>query len=75
MGSMPALLGGRPAFDPPLPFSRPTIEDRAALMKQIEEALESGRLTDGPTTRRLEEKVAGAFQVNHCVAAPRPRPV
>lgn len=68
MTSIPAILGGEPAFDPPIPFARPTIGAPADLTRQLEEILESGRLTDGPATRRLEEKVAEAFAVDHCVA-------
>ena len=30
--------------------------------------IESGRLTDGPLTRELEERSADTFQVDHCVA-------
>ena len=68
MGTVPAILGGEPAFDPPLPFARPTIEGHRDLTKRFGEILESGRLTDGPITRRLEERVTEAFHVDHCVA-------
>lgn len=68
MESLPAILGNEPAFDPPLPFARPTIEGRGDLTKRFGEILESGRLTDGPITRQLEESVSEAFHVDHCVA-------
>ncbi|HEX6299958.1 MAG TPA: DegT/DnrJ/EryC1/StrS family aminotransferase [Acidimicrobiia bacterium] len=68
MESLPAILGSEPAFDPPLPFARPTIEERGNLTKRLGEILESGRLTDGPVTRQLEERVREAFHVDHCIA-------
>lgn len=64
----PAILGGKPAFDTRLPFARPTIEDPSSSIGRIETALEAGRLTDGPLTRELEDRVADAFTVDHCVA-------
>lgn len=68
MRATPAILGGGRAFDPPMPFARPTIEAAEDLASEMETVLESGRLTDGPVTRRLEEEVAEAFGVEHCVA-------
>lgn len=68
MTSVPAILGGHAAFDPPVPFARPTIETPDDLARDFEAILESGRLTDGPVTRTLEERVAEAFEANHCVA-------
>jgi dTDP-4-amino-4,6-dideoxygalactose transaminase len=64
----PALLGGMPAFDPPLPFARPTIEDPGAVLERLDGVFDSGMLTDGPLVRELEERVAEAFDVRHCVA-------
>jgi len=68
MTDRPAILGGLPAFDPPFPFARPTLEDKAKVAALIDGSLESGWLTDGPLTRRLEELVAERFGVEHCVA-------
>lgn len=64
----PAVLGGRPLFDPPLPFSRPTIEDKERILTDVESSLESGIVTNGPRVRELEEAAARLFQVQHCVA-------
>jgi len=64
----PALLGGMPAFDPPLPFARPTIEDPGAVLERLDGVFDSGMLTDGPLVRELEQRVAEAFDVRHCVA-------
>lgn len=64
----PALLGGAPTFNPPLPFARPTIEDPASVLGRIGDAFDSGMLTDGPLVQELEERVAERFDVRHCVA-------
>lgn len=65
---LPAVLGGRPRFDPPLPFSRPTIEDKEKILSDLKSSLESGMVTNGPRVRELEEAAADLFQVQHCVA-------
>lgn len=66
--TLPALLGGAPVFDPPLPFAQPTLEDKAQVLNRIDRALTSGWLTDGPITRELEEQAAEHFGVRECVA-------
>ena len=70
MDAKPALLGGIPAFETPLPFASPTREDGygAAVLESMAGSLESGIFTDGPMVRRLEEGVAAEFGVEHCVA-------
>jgi dTDP-4-amino-4,6-dideoxygalactose transaminase len=68
MRKQPGLLGGQPLFDPPLPFARPTVEDREAILGDLRTILNSGHLTDGPTVRRLEERLAAELQVQECVA-------
>jgi dTDP-4-amino-4,6-dideoxygalactose transaminase len=64
----PAFLGGTPAFDPPLPFARPTIEDPDVVLDRLDGVFAGGMLTDGPLVRELEERIAEAFEVRHCVA-------
>lgn len=64
----PALLGGRPAFPDKLSFARPTVEDPVAILELVRGSFDSGQITDGPLTRQLEESVATAFDVDHCVA-------
>jgi dTDP-4-amino-4,6-dideoxygalactose transaminase len=64
----PAILGGAPAFDPPLRFASPTIEDPTAVVRRLAGAFESGVLTDGPIVEELETRVAEVFGVDHCVA-------
>ena len=68
MTDRPAILGGPPAFDPPLPFAQPTLENKEKVEELIAASLESGWLTDGPLTRRLEERVGEQFGVEHCIA-------
>ena len=64
----PAILGGDPVFEPPLAFARPTIEESEKVLARMSESLESGIVTNGPVVRELEERVAAAFEVEHCVA-------
>ncbi len=64
----PAILGGDPAFDPPLAFARPTIEDPGRVLAMVEQSLASGMLTNGPLVRRLEETAADHFGARYCVA-------
>ncbi|MGH8874029.1 MAG: DegT/DnrJ/EryC1/StrS family aminotransferase [Acidimicrobiia bacterium] len=68
MSSQPALLGGEPLFATPLPFAQPTIEEPERVESMVGGALSSGRLTDGPLVRELEERIAETFRVAHCVA-------
>lgn len=68
MSRLPAILGGEPAFDPPLPFARPTVEDASPILRAVERSLESGRITNGPLVRQLEDRVRDLVGVDHCVA-------
>jgi dTDP-4-amino-4,6-dideoxygalactose transaminase len=65
---LPALLGGSAAFSPSLAFVRPTVEEPEAIAATVQKVLESGHLTDGPHARELEERIAQAVGVAHCVA-------
>jgi dTDP-4-amino-4,6-dideoxygalactose transaminase len=66
-GTVPAILGGEPAFPDRLALVRPAIGDVPALARRLEEILESGMLTNGPTVRDLEERVADRLGVAHVV--------
>ncbi|HEX5532292.1 MAG TPA: DegT/DnrJ/EryC1/StrS family aminotransferase [Actinomycetales bacterium] len=63
-----AVLGGSPTFPDGLPLVRPWIPDPAQLAKELQGVLESGRLTNGPLVRRLEEAVEARLGVRHAVA-------
>lgn len=65
---VPACLEGKPVFETPVPFARPTFEDLPRLRHRLETILESGVITDGANVRLLEERTAERFDVDHCVA-------
>jgi dTDP-4-amino-4,6-dideoxygalactose transaminase len=52
----------------PVPLARPSTPDPAAIADRVEAILRSGVLTNGPTVRELEERVAGRLGVRHCLA-------
>jgi dTDP-4-amino-4,6-dideoxygalactose transaminase len=64
----PAALGGDPAFPEGLPLVRPSVPDPAALADDVRRIVESRILTNGPTVRRLEERLEAYLGVRHCVA-------
>lgn len=66
--SMPAILGGPPAFPDGLPLVRPHLPDHPGLARRLERVLDSGKLTNGPTVRELEDAVAARLGVRHAVA-------
>lgn len=63
-----AVLGGPPAFQPPLPLVRPTLPDTGPLLARFDSILSSGLLTNGRTVRELEDVVAERLDVPHVVA-------
>ncbi|MDP8961427.1 MAG: DegT/DnrJ/EryC1/StrS family aminotransferase [Actinomycetota bacterium] len=65
---LPAVLGGSPAFPAGLPLVRPDLPDTAAIARRLQQVLDSGVLTNGPSVRRLEEAVAEYVRVDHVVA-------
>lgn len=64
----PAILGGTAAFPNSLPLVRPTIENVPGLARRLEQVLESGMLTNGPTVRQLEQALEERLDVPHVVA-------
>jgi dTDP-4-amino-4,6-dideoxygalactose transaminase len=66
--STPAALGGGPLFPGGLPLVRPTISDIPGLAARLERVLSSGILTNGPTVRELEERIADRLGVASVVA-------
>lgn len=63
----PAVLGGPQAFPDGLPLVRPFVPGIPALTSRLQSILDSGHLTNGPTVRELEERVAGMLGVAHAV--------
>ena len=66
--TLPAMMGGPPAFPEGLPLARPRFRDPSSIARQIERVVSSGVLTNGPTVERLEEQTAAYLGVRHCVA-------
>jgi dTDP-4-amino-4,6-dideoxygalactose transaminase len=72
--SLPAGLGGDPAFPERLPLVRPTLDDVPGVARRLEGILGSGMLTNSTTVRELEERVcehtgvANAVAVSSCTA-------
>lgn len=63
----PAALGGDPLFPAGLPLVRPTLTDVPGLVGHLERVLSSGLLTNGPTVRELEQRVAERLEVENVV--------
>ncbi|MBM3675055.1 MAG: DegT/DnrJ/EryC1/StrS family aminotransferase [Actinobacteria bacterium] len=66
--TLPALLGGSPAFADGLPFARPFAPPLARVTSRLAPSYDRGILTNGPLVRELEEVVATRMGVGHVVA-------
>ena len=66
--TLPALLGGRPAFAPGLPFARPARPPLERVMRRLEPSYKRGMLTNGPLVEELEARIAERLGVAHVVA-------
>jgi dTDP-4-amino-4,6-dideoxygalactose transaminase len=64
----PAVFGGRPLFDEPLPIARPLLPPAAEILEPYRKVIESGQLTNGETVRKLEAAAAQYLDVPECVA-------
>ncbi|MGH8892829.1 MAG: DegT/DnrJ/EryC1/StrS family aminotransferase [Actinomycetes bacterium] len=65
--TLPAVLGGRRAFDFPLPPARPAPDDLPTLTEAIGRVVEPGTVNNRSTVDLLEEAVAERLGVNHVV--------
>ncbi len=63
-----AILGGPPAFDPPVPLYEAPRPDAESLLPRIASALSSGVLTKGPAVSAFEASLAEATGAAHAVA-------
>jgi len=63
---IPALEGGDPVRETPLPFFRADLDDRD--VEAVAEALRSGWLTLGPRTDQLEKEIARFTNTDHAIA-------
>jgi dTDP-4-amino-4,6-dideoxygalactose transaminase len=66
--SLPAVLGGEPAFAEPLPFVRPSVPPLERVVARLQPSYERGMLTNGPLVRAFEEAAAQRLGVAHVVA-------
>jgi dTDP-4-amino-4,6-dideoxygalactose transaminase len=66
--SLPAILGGSPAFGDGLPFFRPAKPPMERVVERLTPSYESGMLTNGKLRRELEERAAERLDVPHVVA-------
>jgi dTDP-4-amino-4,6-dideoxygalactose transaminase len=64
-----ALFGGEPLFRKQLHVGRPNVGDRSDFLRQINEILDRGWLTnDGPVVQSFESRLADFLGVRHCIA-------
>lgn len=66
--NLPASTGGNPAFDQMLPMVAPEGLPGGEFLRDVEQILASGQLTNAAFVRRLEDAAAGYLGVPHCVA-------
>ena len=66
--SLPAAVGGEPAFPDGLPFVRPAVPDLERVVARFAPSYERGMLTNGPVVRAFEEQAAARLGVPHVVA-------
>ena len=64
-----AIFGGTPTFGSELHVGRPSIGDRQAFLRRINDALDRKWLTNnGPCLQEFEQRVSELVGVKHCVA-------
>jgi dTDP-4-amino-4,6-dideoxygalactose transaminase len=64
----PAVLGGAPALETPVPFVRPAVPALDAVTKRLAPSYDRGILTNGPLVRELEADAAERLGVTDVVA-------
>lgn len=67
MTETPAILGGKPLFDQPVPIVRPTLPAFEALERELRQVLSSGMVTKGRYLAELETRLAERLQVAHVI--------
>jgi dTDP-4-amino-4,6-dideoxygalactose transaminase len=65
--TLPAALGGPPAFSERLRFARPLTPPLDEIVARLRPSYEAGMLTNGPLLRELEERIAALLGVDHVV--------
>ena len=62
-----AILGGKPAFEPGLPFVRPYMPDYKNMEIGIRDIIESGMLTKGKVLKEYEARLRDYINVRHVI--------
>lgn len=65
MRSKPAILGGNPVFEKPVPFSRPTLPPYEELEEGLRSIIDTGMVTKGNFLNRFEEELKRFLEVPH----------
>lgn len=65
--TLPAALGGTPAFPEWLRFARPLTPPLKAIFDRLEPSYKDGKLTKGPLLDELEEQLADRLGVAHAI--------
>uniref|UniRef100_A0A7V3J982 DegT/DnrJ/EryC1/StrS family aminotransferase n=1 Tax=candidate division CPR3 bacterium TaxID=2268181 RepID=A0A7V3J982_UNCC3 len=65
---IPAILGGEPAFDKPVPITEPTIPPIHQLKSMYEKVLKSRMITNSKFVQEFEARVAEHLGVKHAIA-------
>lgn len=68
MSGTPAILGGAPTRTTELPVARPTLHSEAGMLREFQDVLESGMLTNGRHVSRFERDVADFVGVENVIA-------
>jgi len=63
----PAILGGKPAFLPPLPFVKPLLPAYEDMEENLKDIFSSGMLTKGKYLKEYEENLKEYLCVNHAI--------
>ena len=65
--TLPAVLGGPPAFPDRLRFARPLTPPLDEIVERLRPSYEPGVLTNGPLLRELEDRLADRLGVAHVI--------
>ncbi|WP_254512675.1 DegT/DnrJ/EryC1/StrS family aminotransferase [Anatilimnocola floriformis] len=65
--SFPAVLGGPPASERPVPFVRPLLPSYEAIEPGVRNLFSTGQLTKGPCLGRFEDAIAEHLGVRHAI--------
>ena len=68
MTSLPAILGGKPAFEQKIQIVRPVLPPYAEIQDGIQEILSTGMVTRGKYLDSFEKAIADHLDVRHAVA-------